>query len=609
MFHPTKPQFFTSDSDGLNIWSFDLTDGLLRIGPPRQLLPPRFGGQISMDREGELLAVAGRKTVALLDTRDPPGRARLLDFAGEVVSVSLSPDGRWAAVGSAGTFGAGGASEPGFGLIVLNARTGKVEKELIKSRVLPASGFFSPDGRWLLTATFNEFGIWEPGTWRPVRQIPREPDNTVVDIAAAAAFAPDGKVVALATSETAVRLLDTDTWLPLSLLQGPDAFHFRRLWFAADGAQLMVSSTLSTRVWDLRRIRAQLTEAGLDWEVPAYPPALPSGDGKPLRVEVDPGMVGRPFFQPCGGKVRWVGFSPDGRLAFSASDDKTLRAWGLPVGFTLRPFIGHTAEVYGAALSADGRRLLSYGKDGTVRLWEVETGKELHRLDRAGGVTSVAFAPDNRHALIGAQEGLTRLWDVESWKELCQLKSPRGVCSVAVSSDGRHALIAGGTEEANNHPTLQLWDLKTAKNLDRFADASKIPGVIRKAVFSPDDGRILSAGSDGCLRLWDVATGKEVRCFRGHSQAVTSMAFSPDGRRALSCGGDATVRLWDVATGRELACHAYDNESPPVAVAFSPDGRHALIGPGHDPSRMYTGVMRLVHLPTVEKAPPQSKKQ
>src|SRR5205085_1815027 len=62
----------------------------------------------------------------------------------------------------------------------------------------------------------------------------------------------------------------------------------------------------------------------------------------------------------------------------------------------------------------------------------------------------------------------------------------------------------------------------------------------------------LSGCEDHTVRLWEVATGRELKCFRGHTAGVRAVAFSPDGRRALSGGKDGTVRLWDVETGKQL---------------------------------------------------------
>jgi hypothetical protein len=69
---------------------------------------------------------------------------------------------------------------------------------------------------------------------------------------------------------------------------GPDADVIEELAFTPDGDRLLVRRQgNSVRVWDLRRIREQLAEAGLDRDRPPYPPAPPRGDGKPLRSEVD----------------------------------------------------------------------------------------------------------------------------------------------------------------------------------------------------------------------------------------------------------------------------------------------------------------------------------
>jgi WD40 repeat protein len=68
--------------------------------------------------------------------------------------------------------------------------------------------------------------------------------------------------------------------------------------------------------------------------------------------------------------------------------------------------------------------------------------------------------------------------------------------------------------------------------------------------FSPD-GRLLASGSTGqqMIKLWDVASGREVRTLKGHTDWVWSVAFSPDGRLLASSSYDWTVKLWEVASG------------------------------------------------------------
>ncbi len=97
------------------------------------------------------------------------------------------------------------------------------------------------------------------------------------------------------------------------------------------------------------------------------------------------------------------------------------------------------------------------------------------------------------------------------------------------------------------------------------------------------------------LRLWDAASGKELRRFEGHTGSLYGAALSPNGRRVLSSGDDRTIRLWDAGSGKQL--HVFEPQPDVVwAVVFLPDGRHAL-------SSCRDGTVRLWRLP--DPPPPE----
>jgi hypothetical protein len=97
--------------------------------------------------------------------------------------------------------------------------------------------------------------------------------------------------------------------------------------------------------------------------------------------------------------------------------------------------------------------------------------------------------------------------------------------------------------------------------------------------FLSDGKQVLSAGEDGLARLWDVATGKEVRRFGTTGAAPPlslAVALSSDGKTLASCDGDTGVRLWDTATGRvtgHVPAPALMAPKTFYALAFSPDGQ------------------------------------
>ena len=138
------------------------------------------------------------------------------------------------------------------------------------------------------------------------------------------------------------------------------------------------------------------------------------------------------------------------------------------------------------------------------------------------------------------------------------------VVSVAFSRDGK-TLASGSADD-----TVRLWDVATGRQIGKPLTGHL--GPVWSVAFSPDGKTLASGSADDTVRLWDVATGRQIgKPLTGHLGPVRSVAFSPDGRTLASGSLDRTVRLWDVATG-QLMGRLESDSGDVMSVAFSPDG-------------------------------------
>jgi WD40 repeat protein/serine/threonine protein kinase/lipopolysaccharide biosynthesis regulator YciM len=208
----------------------------------------------------------------------------------------------------------------------------------------------------------------------------------------------------------------------------------------------------------------------------------------------------------------------------------------------------------------------------------------------SGPVTSVAFSPEGTRIVTGGGDQSTpfeaKVWDARTGLHLFDLQGlpanvRRGwgnvvVVCLAFSPDGKRILSAGGEK------TVRVFDATTGAvqlELDKHV------GHVCCAAFSPDGTQIATAfrvGNFALVRLWDARTGKALLDWKAHQYYVERMMFSPDGTRLLTGGGDQAVKVWDVRTGKLLlGVNGIMMQYEIGGLAFSPDGKRILAG-GND---------------------------
>src|SRR5208337_855419 len=236
----------------------------------------------------------------------------------------------------------------------------------------------------------------------------------------------------------------------------------------------------------------------------------------------------------------------------------------------------------GAVVTATGGSIVSSAITPGEFIW-----RKLHdqsvRTFTAHMVHSVAISPDGRTALLGSWDKTLKLWDIASGREIRSFTGhTSSVHSVVISPDGRYALSSGGASSGFGELTsgeLKLWDIASGREIRSFSGHK---ADVNSVSISSDGRTALSGGGDVYssvieLKLWDIASGRELRSLTGHTDIVLSVAISPDGRSALSGSRDKTLKLWDIGSGRMLRSFT-GHTNAGSSVVFSPDGRAALSG-------------------------------
>lgn len=421
----------------------------------------------------------------------------------------------------------------------------------------------SADGRRLAAGGWNGLAkIWTLDGDQPPTVIAHEPASFVN----AAAFAPDGQLVATGSSDRLggyLRLWDASSGQLVRRLEG-HTDTVTSVVFSRDGQRLLSSSYDATaRLWNVATGELIRTFAGHDWWV-------------------------------------WsAAFSPDERRIVTASHDGSAIVWTTDTGEVAGvPFTGHRKEgsqtpVFAAVFAPDGRRVASGGLDNRVLIWDPD---ELQPFDYAGAiegrkpalqpfvalsghkaaVRALAFSQDGKRLVSGSQDNTVVVWDAETCAMIKTLRGHDGwVQACGLTGDGRLAV------SASHDGRIKFWDVQgyeEARVLRGHVLTGHLDAVLA-AAYSPDGTRVATASRDRTAKAWDANTGAELLQFReGHEFTTATAMFFPDGKQLLTTAIDNTTRIWDVATGSELAQLRLPGTGLRGAAAVSHDGRWIVTG-------------------------------
>ncbi|KAJ1731385.1 U3 small nucleolar RNA-associated protein [Coemansia biformis] len=207
---------------------------------------------------------------------------------------------------------------------------------------------------------------------------------------------------------------------------------------------------------------------------------------------------------------------PDGAHLVSASRSLQISVWNLETFKVERSFKAHEAPVIAMDIDATSTLVATGSADNTVKVWDIDRGYCTHNFKGHGGlVTAVKFHPqkDKLSLVTASDDGMIRVWDLTRRKCTAVLESHVSVVrSISFSPDdnGRHMVTAG------RDSVINVWDWKrkaltrTIPTYEPIEAAGLLRGKAPASFGSQNAHIIYCAGERGVLRLWDMASGKEI---------------------------------------------------------------------------------------------------
>jgi WD40 repeat protein len=466
--------------------------------------------------DGKSIVTGGDHPIAQI--WDATTGGKMLDLVGHdhfIEEVAWSPTGTQIATASFDSL-----------IKIWDAATGVEERSLSGHMSIVNAVSWSPDGERIVSGgADNAVIVWDTHMGRILFRLRGHKDGGI-DVA----WSPDGRFIASLSWDHSVRVWDAESGMEIFRF---DTYTFRdpnSISWSPEGDQLLIGGQYHHRIWDLSELSPLMT-----------------GHADTLL------------------DAQW---SPDGRLAATASMDNTLRVWDSKSGEHLQTL--NLQEVPGSfAWSPDSEEIVAATTDGTIQIWDMSSGEISNEIASRSDPSfySLSWSPDgSRIAALRSPEGKIVMWEAGTAGEINFNQSSADCPLEHLSwSPGGDRLLT----YCQGDNSIQIWDASTEEILIRIEAATDNLDVI---VWSPDGGYIAAGYEDGTIKIWNLDGGKASQAYSLPSTGygILDLSWSPNSMRLASAEEGGMVRIWDLSSNGEVA--NYPVQGSATTVDWSPDG-------------------------------------
>ena len=262
-------------------------------------------------------------------------------------------------------------------------------------------------------------------------------------------------------------------------------------------------------------------------------------------------------FRPFVGETR-VEFSPRGSWLIAGSDYQNGRVvlWNTADWTQAASFVAHDGTIYALAFTANEETLATGGREEIIKFWKTAdviaangSAESVQPVScqqiRPGSVIyELRFAPDASWLLSAEAHNRLRLWNTSDGslrKTICESEARASLQGAVLLGQGKFCAAGGYADQ------LRFFDLESSREL---ASLDCRDGIFDVAI-SRDERSIAVACDDGSVTFWQISDPAVAQArrltFGAHEGHVHRLAFSPDGRYLLTAGSDGTAKAWDLA--------------------------------------------------------------